>query len=61
MLSSRHSQQQKENRECLLKILASLKLLTRQEIPLRGCAGDADSDFVQLMKMHAIDDQHLTE
>ena len=61
MLSSQHSQQKKENRECLLKILANLKFLARQGIPLRGCGDDADSNFMQLMKMRARDDQHLAE
>ena len=48
MLSSQHSQQKKENQECLFK-------------PLRGCGDDADSNFMQLMKMRARDDQHLAE
>lgn len=61
MLSSQHSQQKKQNRECLLKILANLKFLARQGIPLRGCGDDADSNFMQLMKMRARDDQHLAE
>ena len=33
MLSSQHSQQKNENRECLLKILSNLKFLARQGIP----------------------------
>ena len=61
MLSSQHSQLKKENRECLLKILSNLKFLARQGIPLRGDAGDAHSNFMQLMKMQARDDPSLAQ
>ena len=61
MLLSQHSQQKKENREYLLKILSNLKFLARQDIPWRGDGGDADSNFMQLMKMRARDDPHLAE
>ena len=61
MLSSQHSHQKKENRERLLKILANLNFLARQWIPLRGYGDDADSNFMQLMIMHARDDSHPAE
>ena len=60
MLSSQHSQQKKVNRECLLKIIANLKFLARQGLALRG-DNDVDSNFMQLMKLHARDDPRLTE
>lgn len=61
MLSSQHSQQKKENRDCLLKILLNLKFLARQGISLHGNGGDEDSNFMQLMKMYARGDPHLAE
>ena len=54
------SQQKKVNRECLLKIIANLKFLARQGLALRG-DNDVDSNFMQLMKLHARDDPRLTE
>ncbi|KAI6658407.1 Zinc finger MYM-type protein 1-like [Oopsacas minuta] len=35
MLSSSYSQQKKDNRECLLKIVSNLKFLNRQGLQLR--------------------------
>ena len=61
MLSSQHAQQKKQNRDCLLKIVSNLKFLARQGIALRGDGGDADSNFIQLMKMSARDDPYLAE
>lgn len=48
MLSLHHSQQKRVNQKCLLKILAL------------AVHGDDDADL-QLMKLHARDDPHLTE
>ena len=61
MLSSHHSQQKKDNRECLLKILSNLKFLARQGLALRGVDDDKDSNFMQLMKLRARDDPRLGE
>ena len=59
MLSSQHAQQKMENRECLLKVLANLKFLARQGLPLRGDGDDSDSNFIQLLKLRARDDKPL--
>ena len=53
LLSSLLSQQKKENRECLVKILSNLKFLARQGLPLCGDGDESDSNFIQLMKFHA--------
>ena len=60
MLSITALSAKEENRECLM-IMSNLKFLARQGIPLRGDGGDADSNFMQLMKMCARDDPHLAE
>ena len=52
MLSSQHSQQKKENRQCILNIIAYLKFLARQGLALRG-DDDAESNFIQLFKFTA--------
>ena len=61
MLSSEHAQQKKQNRYCLLKIVSNFKFLARQGIALRRDCDDADSNFIQLMKMSAKDDPYLTD
>ena len=64
MLSLQHSQQGKENRDCLLKILANLKFLARQGLPLCGDGDKGDSNFVhaaQLLKLHSKDDSQLAD
>jgi len=61
MLSSQHAHQKKQNRECLLKIISNLKFLARQGLPLRGDGSEADSNFMQLMKLYARDDHQLAE
>ena len=61
MLPSQHAHQKKQNRECLLKIISNLKFLARQGLPLRGDGSEADSNFMQLMKLYAKDDPQLAE
>ena len=59
MLSSQHAQQKQENRNCLMKILAKLKFLARQGLPLRGDGDDSDSNFMQLLKLRSKEDKSL--
>ena len=61
MLSSHHAQQKKQNQECLLKILSNLKFLARQWLPPHDDGSEADSTFMQLMKLSASDDPQLAE
>ena len=61
LLSSTHFQEKKENRRCLLKILARLKFLARQGIPLRGDKSDEDSNFIQLLKMDIEEDAKFSD
>ena len=61
MLSSQYAQKKKHNRECLLRIISNLKFLGRQGLPLRGDGNEADSNFMQLMKLTAQDDPRLQE
>ena len=48
MLLLQHAQKKKEDRECLLKIMANLKFLATQGLPLQGDGDDSDSNFIPL-------------
>ena len=43
-----HSKEKRDNRECLLKILSSVRLLARQGLALRGDGDESDSNYIQL-------------
>ena len=58
MLSRGHAQEKSENRHCFLKILSSIHFLARQGIALRGDGDEADSNFVQLLKLRSADSWH---
>ena len=60
MLSTQHLQEKKENRQCILKILANLKFLAQQGLALRG-DDDTESNFMQLLKLSATNDQVLAK
>lgn len=49
-----------EDRRCFLKVLETLQFLGRQGIALRGDESDADSNFIQLLKLRSKDVPELT-
>ena len=51
MLSTAHSEEEKNNRECLLTIIANLRYLARQSCAIRGDGDESDSNFMQLLKL----------
>ena len=58
-VSAQHQREKLEHRHCLLKIFSSIHFLTRQGLPLRGHGDDSSSNFTQLLKLRAGDDQRL--
>ena len=56
MLSSEHTRQKAENRECLLKILSNLRFLCRQGCAIRGHGDENDGNFHQLLMLRGEDD-----
>ena len=56
-LSNKHAEEKSDNRDCLRKILSSLRFLGRQGLPIRGHVDEADGSYIQLLtllKMHKI-------
>ena len=71
MISSEYAKQKLQNRAMLPIILSSIRYLSRQGVALRGryksgdndighVGGEPDSNFVQLLKLHAQDIPQLT-
>ena len=61
MLSQAHADDKKDNRQCLLKILANIRFLARQGLALRGDGDESDSNFIQIIKLRGEDDSKLLE
>ena len=60
-LSEQNRAEKEQNRECLKKIIETLKYLTRQGIPLRKGGNEADSNFYQLLNLMAKHDPVLSK
>ena len=58
-LSKQHSKEKLVNRQCFLKLLATVKFLSRQGLPFRGSGDDSDSNFLQLLKLRGEDDPRI--
>ena len=56
LLSDVHSEQKKENRQFLMKIISNLRYLARQAEPFRGSKDDNNSNFIQSLKLRGEDD-----
>ena len=52
---------QKKKRHTLLKIIANIRYLDRQGLPLRGCAGDENSNVRQLNLLSSGGDAEFTK
>ena len=55
MLSHTLAVERKENRECLHKILSSIRFLAHQRCAIRGDQDESDSNFTQLLKLREDD------
>ena len=60
-LSAQHTSEKTQNRECLKKIIETLRYLSRQSIPLRKGKDENDSNFWQLLELMAKNDPVLTK
>ena len=59
MLSSGYAAQKSISRQCLMVIAQNICFLFRQGIALRGDGNEHDSNFMQLLKLHAQDNPQL--
>ena len=55
LLSSKHEEETRKNRQCLMKIGENIRFLARQGLALRGDGDEHDSNFIQLLHLRAID------
>lgn len=60
-LSQTHAAEKSENRECLLKILSSLRFLARQGLAIRGDGDESDGNYIQLLKLRGEDDSRVLD
>ncbi len=54
-LSQEHQTEKALNRRMFLKVLQNLRFLARQGLPLRGGCDDANSNFIQLLRLRSMD------
>ena len=50
-----------DNRDCLRKILSSIRFLARQGISLRGDGDESDGNYTQILKARGEDDSRIIE
>ncbi|XP_056003508.1 zinc finger MYM-type protein 1-like [Ostrea edulis] len=61
MLSVSHANDKKVNRQCLLKVLSSIRFIARQGLALRGDGDDSESNYIQLLKLRGEDDSKILD
>ena len=61
LLSEAHSKEKRDNRECLLKILSSVRFLARQGLALLGDGDESDSNNIQLLQLRGKDNPKALE
>lgn len=59
MLSSQHAQEKRKNRDYILKIFLSIRLLARQGMAMRGDSDESDGNFMQLLHLQSIVDSTI--
>ena len=59
MLSKQDADMKKLNRECFLKILSNVQFMARQGLAFCGDGDEADSNFMQLLKLRGRDDPRI--
>ena len=60
-LVQQHAKEKECNRKMLLKIMSSIRYLTRQGLALRGDGDEDDGNFLQLLKLKGEDDPAMLE
>ena len=60
-LSTQHNEDKINNRDCLLKILSSLRFLGRQGQPIRGDGDESDGNYIQLLTLRGEDDSRTLD
>ena len=60
-LSTKQAEDKIHNRDCLLKILSSLRFLGRQGLPIRGDGDETDGNYIQLLMLHSEDNSRMLE
>ena len=60
-LSKQHADEKSDNRDCLRKILSSIRFLARQGISLRGDGDESDGNYIQILKVRGEDDSRILE
>ena len=66
IMCNQHAEEKRKNRKALLAILANIKYLARQSLPLRGnwnleTGGEEHSNFYQLLKLRAQDNLEILD
>ncbi len=61
ILSAKLAKDKMERRQCFLKILSNIRFLGRQGLPLRGHGDEADSNYMQLMKLRSEEDSRVKD
>ena len=54
LLSQEHREEKAANRRMFVRILQNIRFLARQGMPLRGDVDDADSNFIQLLRLQSM-------
>ena len=60
-LSNKHAEEKEYNRDCLRKILSSLRFLGRQALPIRGDGDETDGNYIQLLTLRGEDDSRMID
>ena len=55
-LSSQLAKEKLERRQCFLKVMSSVRYLTRQALPIRGDGDESNSNYMQILKLRSEDD-----
>ena len=55
MCNHNHKEEKKANRNMFMIILKNIRFLARQGLPLRGYNNDAESNFIQMLRLHNAD------
>ena len=61
MLSSEYAQEERINKQCLLKILSNVAFLARQGLAFRGDGDEVNSNFIQLLQLRGLDDPRIND
>ena len=61
ILSTKHAEEKSENRDCLKKILSSIRFLARQGLSFRGDGDESDGNYIQILKFRGEDDSRMIE